>query len=206
MRDLERLLSQGLRTAVLLAIAEESVDVCSLTGYEARCLADMAEVRRPSWLLGRAALKALLARAGEPLDTGALAFPHPWLSLTHSGSLAAALALPGAHPPGAGIDLETGRSPHPDSARFFLTPSEQAWLAALDPKAQPRHLQRLWTVKEALFKARLQNQDAMLHHFEIDDPSALSGTAVLRCGGRPRFRYTSATFRDCWLTAAVPAQ
>lgn len=108
--------------------------------------------RREDWLRGRAALKRLLARLGLPADTSLLAFPHARLSLTHSAGVAVAAALPGSPAAaGIGVDYEARRAMKAGTERFFLAPPERerARAAAL----RDRDLLRLWTVKEALFKA-----------------------------------------------------
>lgn len=97
---------------------------------------------------------------------------------------------------GIGIDYEPWReSADLRTSRFFLRPAEQA--CALDG----RSLLRLWTVKEALFKATPDNGDAVLVDYRITDPQS-------RCGGAtgPRgeaMRYFSIEMEHGWLTVAL---
>ncbi|HVE45376.1 MAG TPA: 4'-phosphopantetheinyl transferase superfamily protein [Acidimicrobiales bacterium] len=73
---------------------------------------------------------------------------------------------------GIGIDYEPWRKDVDlRTSRFFLRPPEQAHAT------DARGLLRLWTVKEALFKATPDNADATLLAYEISDPAGASGCA-----------------------------
>lgn len=127
------------------------------------------EARRRDWLLGRAALKALV---GASFDTSGLTFPHPRLSLTHAGGTAFAVRA-GADVLGTGVDFEPARAAaDPRTARFFLGPTERATASTAGD------LVRLWTVKEALFKATPDNDRVVLADYALDDPPGRSGTAA----------------------------
>jgi len=148
--------------------------------------------RRRDWLLGRAALKPLVDGA----DTAGVAFPHRTLSLSHSGPMAVAVSVDGAGGGGgggAGVDLETRAGADPRAARFFLHEDEQA--------ASPHAVLRLWTVKEALFKATPDNADRRLLDYRVTDPSAATGTAT-DVAGRT-FRYASGLLDRYRLTVAL---
>lgn len=140
------------------------------------------ERRRDTWLRGRAALKALLDGA----DTTPLRFPHPELSLTHTEDVAVAVACEGAA--GVGVDLEV-RHPSERAARRFLSAAEFAATAG------PDDWLRLWTVKEACFKADLDNAGRTVMEFSVDGPHAARG--------RRRFRHASIQVFGGWLTVAV---
>lgn len=98
--------------------------------------------------------------------------------------------------PGVGIDCEQWKdSADLRTARFFLSPAEQRW--AVDA----RSLLRLWTVKEALFKATPDNAEAVLSDFEIADPAGRSGPAT---GPRGELmHYVSIELDHGWLSVAV---
>ncbi len=145
--------------------------------------------RRRDWLLGRGALKALLGGA----DTAALSFPHRSLSLTHAGGLAVAAQVRDvAAVAGTGVDYESRRPTDRRTARFFLHEREETGC---------EDLLRLWTVKEALFKATPENEHAVLLDYHLDDPLVLAGEAVGSAG--QRFRYASTYVEDGWVTVAV---
>lgn len=87
-------------------------------------------------------------------------------------AVAAELGRTDAHLAGIGIDYEPWRETADlRTSRFFLRPSEQAYVT------DSRCLLRLWTVKEALFKATPDNGDATLLEYEIADPGTSSGWA-----------------------------
>lgn len=150
------------------------------------------EARRRDWLVGRAALKALL---GPGADTAGLAFPHPRLSLTHAGGRAFAVTTEGPAA-GVGVDYEPRRSwVDPRTARFFLGPAERAAATTADA------LLRLWTVKEALFKATPGNAGAVLGDYALDRPGAPGGTA--RGPGGALLRYATTPAAGGVLAVAV---
>ena len=87
---------------------------------------------------------------GQPtvLGTSELSF-----SLTHAGTRAA-VAIGSGKP--IGLDLEPirpDRDPIPLARRFFAAP-ETEWLVALLPAERPAGFAMLWTLKEAVLKAR----------------------------------------------------
>lgn len=149
--------------------------------------------RRRDWLLGRAALKQLL---GAGADTSGLRFPHPRLSLTHAGGRAFAVHIAAAGVVGTGIDYEPWNAAADlRTARFFLRTSEQ--VAVRDAAT----LLRVWTVKEALYKATPDNAGAVLLDYELHDPRCARGSAT---GPRDeRLRYASLVTSTGVLSVAV---
>ncbi|MEO7836505.1 MAG: 4'-phosphopantetheinyl transferase superfamily protein [Acidimicrobiales bacterium] len=164
---------------VRVASVSEPVAPVSLTAGEQDQWSALAPgPRRHDWLLGRAALKALLPR---DTDTSALAFPHPRLSLTHAGGWGFAVEA-GGDVAGVGIDYEAwGRPADPGTARFFLRPAEQAQVSGAES------LLRLWTVKEALYKATPDNHDAVLVDYRLGDAACLWGAATGPRGEQMRY-------------------
>jgi 4'-phosphopantetheinyl transferase EntD len=165
-------------------------------GESAQLAALPGEPRKRTWLTARRALRHGLAAAGLPGDTSAYRFPHRVASLSHSAELAVAAVLvadPGAAV-GVGVDVELDRTPDVRTAQFFLTEAEQAWLDTVPGDVRPAALVRLWTVKEALFKADPGNAGTVLRDYGLGDPAAYRGAAA-RTGGPmsagPEFRYVS---------------
>lgn len=178
-RCAEETIARTLGICAELAFSTAPAPLASLTPGE---LAEPGS-RRPGparldWLRGRAALKALLPPG---YDTSGLLFPHRAISLTHAGGLAVAVR---AHDSceGIGIDFEPWHAGvGPRAAQLFLGPSEQA-------KTQgPDALVRLWTIKEALYKATPGNRGCLLLDFEVIDPAATSGEASGPRGERLRY-------------------
>jgi len=188
----------GLPVAVAWAQAPPPGAVLS-PGEAAHAATLTVPARRATWLLGRAALKQVLAALGEPDDTTGIAFPHPRLSLSHSAGTALALGTPERGVAGLGVDLELRRPPRVEAARFFLAASEKAWLAA-EPGRDARLL-RIWTIKEALYKAYARNRETSFRDYVLDDPEADDGGAVLR-GPGIALRYASLAIQGGFVSAA----
>ena len=101
---------------------------------------------------------------------------------------------------GIGLDIETGRSVSLETARFFLTESERAG------SQDQRTLLRLWTVKEAIFKADPKNDEKILGDYAIENPLQWRGTAYSRGSKLLRFHYSSIEVDDGFLSIAVLAK
>jgi 4'-phosphopantetheinyl transferase EntD len=166
---------------VALAFAVTPLPLTTLTAGERAQLP--AGRRRHDWLLGRAAL-----RAHGITDTATVAFPNRCLSLAHAANMAVAARCDGDQA-GLGVDLEGWRPIDPRTAPLFLRPGERG------------DLLRLWTVKEALFKATPDNAGVALVDYEVDDPLAHEGRATDRQGRT--FEYQSRPLPEGWLTIAV---
>jgi 4'-phosphopantetheinyl transferase EntD len=172
-----------------------------LTPGEKENLARMtAPERRESWLRGRHALKRLQASLGGSEDTSTLKFPHPQLSLTHSESWAVAVGSTSSKLLGLGVDLEVKSVPKPEAAPRFLNPAEMVWLRRMDEPDRPKLLHRLWTVKEAIFKADPENPGRTLKQYGLADPGFVAGRA--RRGERV-FYYASFEVPGGFLSVAV---
>jgi 4'-phosphopantetheinyl transferase EntD len=183
-RRLARRISDGLRARVLVAVAREPAREDELSRAErARLESFTTSARRAEWRLGRAALKAVMRATGASEDTASLALPHPSVSLTHSGGIAVAVALPegGA---GVGIDFESERAPRASMARFFLSDDERT-------SARPVDLLPLWTIKEAVFKADLENEGTTYRDYSVGTPAARGEAS--RATGRAPIRFAYAT-------------
>jgi acyl carrier protein/4'-phosphopantetheinyl transferase EntD len=207
-------------TAVLLAASGLPLDPAALTpGEAAQYTALSGEGRRRSWLTARRALKRALAARGLPTDTSAYGLPSPAVSLSHSAELAiAAVAVGGpaggnvrapglirfTRVVGIGVDVELDRSSSDlRTAPFFLTADELAWLEGHPAPGRTPELLRLWTVKEALFKADPGNGRTVLRDYAVTTPGARGGPAARVGGGGPRFRYVSIALRRGALSVAL---
>jgi phosphopantetheinyl transferase len=136
--------------------------------------------RRVEWLIGRHALRAAAQAAGLPADTSRLSFPHVQISLSHSPGIAIAVAVDrscGDGVAGVGVDFERERPLSANLLRMFTTEHE----AALLRDSSDADVLRLWTIKEAVFKACPRNAGLLLTDFEVTwlSPDG-TGCAVLR--------------------------
>jgi phosphopantetheinyl transferase len=186
-------------SGIELAVTRDEVSVAALSERERELFDRIRETpRASSWLKGRAALKASLAGQNLSTDTSALVFPHPRLSLSHSGELAIAASCDSrVDCNGIGVDFEVDRQVDPRMARFFLSDAEQAALNELSADS----LLRLWTVKEAVFKSDPENAGTLLGDYELSDPAAFCGTATR--AGAWLYRYESQRYANGWLSIAM---
>lgn len=120
-------------------------------------------VRQPRG--GRTALRLPAAVAGLAAGPGEYRFPL--VSVTHTPRAGAAAVLVDGPAAGIGVDLEHDRPVSPRMARFYLHDDE---LPTHDHGKAQSDLLRLWTVKEAMFKADPGNHDRMLRDYRADDP------------------------------------
>jgi hypothetical protein len=159
--------------------------------------------RAASWTRGRAALECLLERLAVDGPAGAVGFPHPFLSLTHTGDWAiAAGTAPGAAL-GIGVDLEMRTGMREGAERFFLCAEETAWLLARPRESRGRERVRLWTVKEALYKANPRNEGTLLGHYLLEEPGTSAGTARGKDDPAARYLYASVALDPGALSLAV---
>ncbi|GAB1640688.1 4'-phosphopantetheinyl transferase family protein [Krasilnikovia sp. MM14-A1259] len=170
--------------------------VVSVAGPAPAGPAHDARAHRVEHRRGRAALRCVADRLGERVDTDRLVLPHPRLSLTHCAGVAVAVGVRSRFSTGIGVDLEAVRPVNPGIARLFLTPAERAHLG----EAPPDVLLRLWTVKEAVFKADTGNGGRILADYELCRPAAWSGRATR---GAARFRYRTVELPGHLVSVAV---
>lgn len=109
-------------------------------------------------------------------------------SLTHAGHRLYALKATRASLQGVGIDFEPWRLLDARHARLMLTPRERQ----CTQHASSEDLLRIWTIKEALFKADVGGQRHWVNAYELDRPLHNRGFGKVHCNGyTKRFRYIS---------------
>ena len=106
---------------------------------------------------------------------------------------------------GVGLDIETNRAVQPAAARFFLTDGEQEWLKK-SAGGSPHDLLRLWTVKEAIFKADPENDRKILGDYVLENPSQWDGSAYPKDRMFLRFYYSSIQLDEGFLSIALLAK
>ena len=172
LRALEVSMSECLSAPLVIVRSDASFAATGLNPAESRHLAELRhEQRRLDWLRGRNALKQLLTTLHCNDDTTALCFPNQRLSLTHAGGSAYAVGTSDGCI-GIGIDYEPLRDIDTRIARWFLNDDEMAWLMKQPHQAHGEEIIRLWTIKEAAFKAHPDNDGLVLTKLAIVDPSA----------------------------------
>lgn len=182
------------RVHLRLAASSTPLPEADLTeGEAAQAAALPSAARRRSWLTARRALRRALAEAGLPADTSGYVFPHRCASISYACDYAVATVVGGDTTSvlGVGVDVETGLPPAPETARLFLTEHERSALGALPAPRRRTELLRMWTVKEALFKADPDNTGIDLCRYTLNEPLARRGTARLAGTAVAAFRYLS---------------
>jgi acyl carrier protein len=117
------------------------------------------------------------ASVSDMSQRGRWRFPHPRASVTHTERAGAAAVLVSGPASGVGVDLEHDRPVSPAMTRFYLRDDE--------PPGDPL---RLWTVKEAMFKADPGNATRLLRDYRVSDPA---------------YQHTSVRYRGGWLSVAA---
>lgn len=153
---------------------------------------------------GFLAVRAALVHLEEPLSSltidalGAPKLPNAYCSFSHTPDYA--LALVDDTP--VGVDIEYHRPKIIRIASKFIHSNEEAYVPELDGV---EWLTRLWTAKEALYKAVKKPglslcQDIEVHSFSLKDTK---GTAQVHIGGDAlNFNLYFRTFKNHQLTVA----
>lgn len=192
---LESAASQMLKRPIHLVCAIRPVAFEALDAFDHDRLGGFAtDRRRQQWLRGRRALLELARKLGKFRPSSAMGPPWTGISLTHDDPLSIAAGV--ESDAGIGVDLESWRRIDTAMLRWYLTEQERRQPGVASPFTRLR----LWTVKEALYKANQSDQGFTLVDFELDDAMALNGNARCR---RKRFRYTSLVLRHGILSLAI---
>lgn len=180
-------------------IARPGMEDALLTEEEAACVARAGPQRRRDFTLGRAALKAALARLGA---TGVSAPSRPdrtpvlpaglVASLSHCEGFCAAVAARAEHVDALGFDAEPARPLADGVVRIVCGPLDQATDGPGDPELRPLVV---FSAKEAMYKCQYPLTGAWLdfHDVGIRFPSSDEGdrgrfSAVFRTDAPPALR------------------
>lgn len=189
--ELAKLLSEYFGTTIYLKAVKGASDQIVLAKREQAIYEGLDNSQKESYLRSRAALKSILMQLDANEDTTLLEFPHKQFSLTHSGRMAVAAGMRAGNQTGIGVDYEIRRPTKPAMGRFFMTKKEQSWLTALPIESQPQEVLRLWTIKEALFKADPDNRNMVLSDYAVLEPGESAGLAVTFGNETRKMRYFS---------------
>ena len=166
--------------------------------------------RARQFRFGREALARVIRELDLDANPVGVRFPHPRLSLSHTGRAAVAVGARMDDVCGTGVDLEAWRPIDAQAARFFLDPDELIrwpdWVIGSDD--QSTTLLRLWTVKEAVFKADTENAGRTLRDYRVarfgPSPGRMVGAPRVGRAHRPGATFAFRCFRldDLILTVA----
>lgn len=197
-----------LRIPLLVVISRVPLDAARLAADDRARLAGMTTRRAADFLASRRAerIARAITDASTSRDTACRT------SLAHSEGVGVCVAPLPAVPAeliGVGVDIERPRAASARAARFYLRRPELDWLTAAATSAEDRSEQqvRLWTTKEALFKADPANPTTVLQSYLLLDPGSELGAARrIAAGtgsGAPTFRYIHARLAELHLSVAV---
>ena len=130
------------------------------------------------WIQGRSALKKVFEYLNKSIDVAKIAFPDQCFSISHTKDCAVAIGVLDSveSSNGVGIDLELSRKVDAKHTRYYLSKYESDLVNSNDD------LLRLWTVKEALFKADPSNDGGVLKNYNVKNPKTLKGEAINKKG------------------------
>lgn len=187
---------------MIVTRADSDFAATPLSPAERERLAGIARERRKrDWLLGRNAVKQVLAALSREDDTAIISFPDARISLTHGGGVAFAAGT-SATTSGIGIDYEPVRDVNPAIARWFLNDAEVEWLDETAERERTATLLRLWTIKEAAFKSYPENSAVTLKELVIVDADAPAVEVATPCDGA-RIRVSCCAYEAGYLSIAA---
>ena len=164
------------------------------------------ELRLCAHGLSRGILGGMMSRAnqGSVFRARRLRFPQRACSISHCAETIICATSTDRWIGGLGVDLEVDRAIPRSADRLYLTARERGSLRSGSTYSNA-DLLRLWTVKEALFKADVENRmRGWLSCYECLDPCRLSGKARLRSSvADKRFKFASLPFLSGFLTVAI---
>ncbi len=193
-KELARRVSEALQVRVRLALCDADEHLLDHPFADASPPAvSTRSSRHREWIAARVALQSIL-----PRDRSAIAehFPSADASLSHSRGRSVALFV--ADGAGCGVDIEYPRAMKLETVRHFLTATEREMLP---PESD---LLLLWTIKEAVFKADLDNAGRVMCSYQLDTFDTC-GNARRVDHETPRFRYAASVFDDGWRIAVAVA-
>ncbi|MEY2867478.1 MAG: hypothetical protein RIQ43_1504 [Pseudomonadota bacterium] len=186
---------------ILLEVRDLSCPAPELSSAEENQHAGMSsEKRRAEFLIGRAALKAVLTALGRSDDTAGVVWPSKFFSLSHSHGYAVAVGL--AEGNGIGIDLQLQRTPPFMMAERILADDTLEWWRQLPESSQAQALQRFWTVNEAVYKACPAPQPAYFRHYRMANPVQLNSALTID-GTDYRFEVHTLALAEGFLSLAL---
>ncbi|MFM1782938.1 MAG: hypothetical protein RIS14_691 [Pseudomonadota bacterium] len=190
-------------TPILLEVRDLNCSAPELSAAEESQHAGMSsEKRRAEYLIGRAALKAVLTNLGRSEDTAGVVWPSTFCSLSHSHGHAVAVALADGH--GIGIDLQMHRTPPFMMAERILADETLEWWRTLPEAEQAAALQRFWTVNEAVYKACPAPQPAYFRHYRMADPARFDSALSIE-GTDYRFEVHTLALENGFISLALRA-
>lgn len=110
----------------------------------------------------RRLIEALSRDIGRSVDAQKMSFPNENFSMSHADGFCVAVGANAAN--GIGVDFEPlSRTIKPEMIPFYLTRKE----VPIFSESRPDWKLALWTIKEAVFKSHMENDQRVLRDYEI---------------------------------------
>ncbi len=156
--------------------------------------------------IGRRLLGKLMRKnnLGGSFNTNSFRFPQKNCSISHCDDIVVCMLSPLSELNGLGIDIELHRAISINTGKLLLSNNEQRLLKTFNAYSS-EELLRLWTVKEALFKADMNNSKrGWLSCYECLLPHNWFGDARLRINNHKKhFKYGTVPFNSGYLSIAI---
>jgi len=201
--DLECIVSKALSVEGKVAGAVSPIDKNELWPGEVELFQKLkSEIRRADWLRGRTALKSLFRRFQEREDTSFILFPNSRFSLSHSGNYAVAAGVDSGLVRGIGVDFQVFRPVSLSMAEKFLSEDEYSWLIRVNELSRSGTALQLWSIKESLFKANVENHGTFLSQYRLMSSHDFENGIAIAPGGR-KISYVSISLETGFFSLAV---
>ncbi len=154
--------------------SSRQMDASVLVGPEVELAATYGHKRRADFCTGRYCLRQCTAPLGYdgPIMPGQRGMPtlpaHITASVSHSRTLAGAIAAPTTHVRSLGLDIETIGRVHTDMWHLLFSPRETEYLAALSPQERALHSTLFFSLKEAFYKAQFPITHTYLDFHDVE--------------------------------------
>jgi len=174
---------------------------------EAALVAGAAERRRDEFLAGRACARSCLDELGygdAPVLRGERGMPL-WPegaigSISHSGTIAMAVAAPSGTVRSLGIDVEQQRAVTDELQDLLFRPEERSRLALMPQDERRAAATLMFSAKEAFYKAQFPIGRAFVDYREVAETSE-NGFAVTTCVDIDRLARSGTRFDGRWFAA-----
>jgi phosphopantetheinyl transferase len=141
----------------------------------------------------------LLKNHQDPRESLNLSFPNKNFSISHKKNFSVALYLKGDNFQGCGVDVEVPKRIPIKHWHFFMTPEE---ISKLNKKSNLKSSQiasRIWTIKEALLKADMNNLGKFLKDYPLEDLMKTQGNFCIK---NKKYKYFCFKKREHYLALA----
>lgn len=148
--------------------------------------------RKKDWISSRFALWELIHENSD-LVFSQMIFPHKNYSISHSKGEAFAVTYEDTSETkdicGIGIDFERDREIDKGVSKFFINEKDEKALGQKKENLNLEQRQKLWTIKEALFKSDGENENSVINDYFLKTSDLTTGKAEKSKNSQFQFEY-----------------